>query len=137
MIRIAGIPFDTYDGEIQLLKRSTHRYSSPVVPYAGIQVMPVSSPAFTLRLTRFAPADTLQHEVDRLNASVGNVVPIIDDGIVYEFLPYRLLFAILDVQIVASSRIVHAAGSRDGIAYSFSPAAKVVANITMQAVPLS
>jgi len=136
MIRIAGIPFDTYDGEIQLPKRSTHRYNSPVVPYGGIQVMPISGPAFTLRLTRFAAADTLHHELDRLNASVGNVVPIIDDGIVYEFLPYRLLFAILDVQIVESSRIVHAAGSRDGIPYSFSPAAKVVANITFQAVPI-
>lgn len=136
MIRIAGIPFDTYDGEIQLPKRSTHRFSSPVVPYAGLQVLPPSGPPFTLRLTRFASADTLQAEVDRLNASVGNVVPIIDDGIVYEFLPHRLLFAILDVQVVESSRIVHAAGSRDGIPYSFSPASKVVANITFQAVPI-
>lgn len=135
-IAINGIHFDIYDGEIQLPKRSTHRYSSPAVPYAGIQVLPPSGPPFTLRLTRFAPSNQLQFDVERFNAAVGNIVSIIDNGIVYEFLPYRLLFAILDVQIVEASRIVHAAGSRLGIPYSYTPAAKTITNFTLQAVPI-
>ena len=135
-IRSGIADFDSHEGEILLPQRSTHRFESPAFAFAGVQLMPRTAPPFTLKCLRHVSPVNLQSDVDIITASVGQVLPIIHDGIVYEQLPYRLRFIVLGVNIVETRRLILAAGSRFGSPYTISPAAQITASITMQAVPL-
>jgi len=136
-IRIGIADFDSHDGEILLPQRSTHRFQSPAYEYAGVQILPKAAPPFTLKCIRMVSPANLQNDVDVITASVGQIVPIIHDGIVYEQLPYRLRFIVLDVQIIETRRLVLATGSRFGTPFTISPAAQITAGLTLQAVPLT
>lgn len=136
-IRIGIVDFDSHDGEILLPQRSTHRFQSPAYAYAGVQVLPAAAPPFTLKCIRLTSTVNLQPDVDAITASVGQVLPIIHDGIVYEQLPYRLRFILLDVQVIETRRLVLATGSRFGTAFAIGPAAQITVGLTLQAVPLT
>jgi len=135
--RIGIADFDSIEGEILLPQRSTHRFESSAFAYAGVQVLPVSAPPFTLKCIRMTPIAALQSDVAIITASVGQVLPIIHAGITYELAPYQLRFIVLDVNIIETRRLVLATGSRFGVPYTYTPAAQITAALTLQAVPIA
>lgn len=134
-IRIGIADFDSHDGEILLPQRSTHRFQSSAFAFAGVQVLPPTAPPFTLKCTRLTSPAFLQSDVDTITASVGQVLPIIHDGIIFEQLPYRLRFILLDVQLIETRRLHLATGSRWGTPFTYNPGAQIQVALTLQAVP--
>lgn len=135
-IRINTKTFDVVEGEILLPKRSTQRFASPSSEHAGVQVLPSMATPFSLNLTRYNHANLLQAELDYGRNLVGNLVSLTFNGIVYEWIQYRLRFLVLDVQPSRTAVLPFASGSRNGVAFTYDPASVVVAVYTFQAVPL-
>jgi hypothetical protein len=136
-LRIGTMDFDSFDGEILLPQRSTHRFESPAVAYAGVQVLPNSAPPFALKCIRMTPAALLVSDAEIINASVGQIVPIVHDALVYEYLPYRLVFIVLSIQINETRKLPLVSGSRYGTPYTYTPGGQITTTITLQAVPLT
>lgn len=134
-LRINTKYFDVMQGEILLPRRSTERFSSPSTPQAGIQVLPAMGPPFTLELTRYNAKSLLQAELDYGRSLIGSIVSLTFNGVVYDYLPYRCKFAVLDVTPSRTDTLLMASGSRGGVTYTYAPASIVVANYTFQAVP--
>lgn len=135
-LTIGATAFDRYDGDILLPRRTTSRFASPVQPYAGIQVLPEYAPPFTLECIRYTAEGSLSYEREVIERSIGQVLPVVDDGEMYEMLPWRVVFAILDAA-VTSTVVPLAMGSRYDIPFVLRPAGIIQATITMQAVPIA
>lgn len=136
MISLSGWDFDVMEGEIQLPRFGTETFQSASTPYGGVQVLPSRAPQFKLQLTRYSHAADYQREMALGPSMVGSLISINLNGVIYDYLPHRCRFVVLEADIVKSQILPLACGSRRGIDYTFDPACMVVTAFTLQAVPM-
>lgn len=132
---INGFAYDAQSGVIRTLEREARIYTTPASPHVGLQILAQRGPQFELTLTRYTDAaarDTLRA---MLAGHIGQLVTIVDGPTQYIFPPYQLRFAVVDVQIQSADVVPHAMTTRGGVVYSYAPAAVVVSQWTLHAIP--
>lgn len=136
-LSVSGFIFDRYEGEIVLPKWAGEVFSHPGTPNAGVHMRPPRGEPFTLRVTRLDDDRLLDEQRRRVIDQIGITQDLIDAEVNYLQLPYRLRFFITDVVVVSAERINFASGFRGGSSYQFTPACRLVFDITFVPVPVS
>lgn len=137
MFQVNQFIFDHRAGEINLPTRSTRVYASPANPYIGAQVLPPQSTPSVLTLKRYDIRSAAAYNRDLQLATIGQVVSIADSGIQYHRAPYFLNWFVADVEILVFDVIPAASGYRNGFAFNYFPASRVVSKWTVYPIPIT
>lgn len=135
-LTINSITYDKYEGIIELPKLTATARVRQGVEWTGATIRPARPKPFTLRTTFHDAASNLELNQQIQRETIGQTVQLAADGTNYFIAPYRLQFLVLDVTTIEADLIPHAAGSRNGLPYNWTPASRVIVDWNLLAIPV-
>lgn len=133
---IETVPFQKRHGVVLLPQKDTAMFSSPTAQHVGAQVSPAKGPPFQLMLTKYTDIANRLSLKAYINSLNGQVVRLTIDGVNYSLPQYgSWKFIVSHARVVGDENIPHVCGYHDGVAFEYSPAYKMSAQLMLYAVP--
>ena len=123
-IRIGGIDFDDYEGDIPYQRKRALTYARTDKAGTGVQVLPKSSEPFQFKTWRYEAVAKVETFMASLDALIGTDVEIITELITYSS-GFNTKYTVEDVKHLQESQLIRVYGERNAAIVNHSPAALI------------
>ena len=134
---IDGFEFNTVTGVLNLPRTEVVTYRTPTSYFVGVQTLAGRAKPSVLQVKRYGPASDLDYLHRSLLALQGRNAIVIDGTVNYSWPPHLLRFVVSQIEVEVVDKIPGVLTNLNNQAYHFSPAARIVAKITLEAQPIT